>query len=169
MKITLVLHNIRSVHNVGSIFRTAEGFGVKKIYLSGYTPSPDNGLPHIREKISKQLNKTALGAEKLVPSEYIDDVFSLLNDLKKSDFKIIGLEQDPRSIPLPDLRRRLSSTQNKIALVLGEEVHGIAPKLRDLCDELVEIPMFGKKESFNVAVSAGIALYVLRNITNHSF
>jgi len=161
-EILLILHDIRSIHNVGSIFRTAEGFGVKKIYLSGYTPSPDNGLPHVRKKIADQLHKTALGAEKMVQNEYSNDVIELIKNLKKSNNKIIGLEQDPRAIKLPDLRKGSTLTQNqKIALLLGEEVHGISPELRDLCDGLVEIPMFGKKESFNISVATGIALYEL--------
>jgi len=158
MEITLVLHDIRSIHNVGSIFRTAEGFGVKKIYLSGYTPSPDNGLPHVRKKIADRLHKTALGAEKLVSNEYVNDIFVLIDDLRKSGYKIVGLEQDERSIKLSDYK---IDKNVKIALLLGEEVKGITTELRDKCDELVEIPMFGKKESFNVAVATGIALYEL--------
>jgi len=162
MEIVLILHNIRSVHNVGSIFRTAEGFGIKKIYLSGCTPSPDNGLPHVRKKISEQIHKTALGAEKLVPNEYTDDIMELIDKLRKSGFKIIGLEQDPRAIKLPILRKVPNLTQNqKVAMILGEEVHGIPTELRDRCDDLVEIPMLGQKESFNVSVATGIALYAL--------
>jgi tRNA G18 (ribose-2'-O)-methylase SpoU len=160
-KVVLIAHNIRSLHNVGSIFRTAEGFGVSKIYLSGYTPSLDNGLPHVRAKIARELHKTALGAERMVPNEYVDDVEQLISKLKNDGFKIIGLEQDPRAIPLPNLRKGPTLTQ--IALLLGEEVNGIEPKLRDLCDELIEIPMRGEKESFNVAVATGIALYALYN------
>ena len=155
MEIILILHNIRSVFNVGSIFRTAEGFGVKKIYLSGYTPSINTGLPHVQKKISNSLHKTALGAEKLIDSEYVDDVEKLINELKKSDVKVIGLEQDTNSTLLPNLDNNL----HKIALLLGEEVNGITPELRKLCDELIEIPMFGQKESFNVSVATGIALY----------
>ena len=171
LEIVLIAHNIRSIHNLGSIFRTAEGFGVGKIYLSGYTPSPNNGLPHVRAKIAESLHKTALGAEKLVSHEYVDDVKKLINELKNDGFIVLGLEQDPRAIMLPDLQSRLSSTQipkgptlrhnTKLTLLLGEEVHGIEPGLRDMCDELIEIPMLGQKESFNISVATGIALYEL--------
>ena len=162
MEIILILHDIRSIYNVGSIFRTAAGFGVRKLYLSGYTPSPDNGLPHVRKKISDSLHKTALGAEKMVVSEYAYDITKLIKGLRKSGFKIIGLEQDPRAIKLPDLHKGRTLTQNqKVALILGEEVHGITHELRDTCDELIEIPMSGQKESFNVSVATGIALYEL--------
>jgi tRNA G18 (ribose-2'-O)-methylase SpoU len=164
MEIVVIAHNIRSVHNIGSIFRTSEGFGVSKIYLSGYSPSSDHGLPHVREKISRQLHKTALGAEKIVSHEYADSVEKLIISLKKSGFTIIGLEQDPRAIPLPKYHLRKGPTltqKGEIVLLLGEEVHGITPELRDMCDALVEIPMRGQKESFNVAVAAGIALYHL--------
>lgn len=156
-KITLVLHNIRSTHNVGAIFRTAEGFGIDKIILSGYTPYPrltnDPRLPHISEKLTAQIHKTALGAEALVPFEYIDDVMSWL---KRFDGQIIALEQTPNSIALPDFH-----PPQKIALVLGEEVDGINQELLELCDQAIEIPMSGQKESFNVSVACGIALYAL--------
>lgn len=155
-EIVVLAHNIRSILNVGSIFRTSEGFGVKKIYLSGYTPSPDNGLPHVKENIKKRLNKTALGAEKLVPNEYVDDVEKLIEKLKKAGFLIVGLEQDESAI---SLREFMAFRNDKVALLIGEEVNGIEPKLRNLCDILVEILMYGEKESFNVAVATGIALY----------
>lgn len=157
-EVVLILHNIRSIHNVGSIFRTAEGFGAKKIYLSGYTPSPNSGLPHVRKKIAEQLHKTALGAEKILPFEDITASKMFFDKLRDDGYKIVGLEQDERSIMLPDYKPR-----NKIALLLGEEVNGIEPELRDLCDELVEIPMHGQKESFNVSVATGIVLYQMTN------
>ena len=162
MEIVVLVHNIRSILNVGSIFRTSEGFGVKKIYLSGYTPSPNNGLPHVREKLKKQLHKTALGAENIVPHEYTGNINELIKELKEKGFQIVGLEQDKKSIPLHLFARGSDPLANtKIALLIGEEVNGIEQKLRDLCDVLVEIPMFGQKESFNVAVATGIALYEL--------
>jgi rRNA methylases len=157
MEIVIILHNIRSILNVGSIFRTAEGFGIKKIYLTGYTPNPESGLPHVREKISKQLHKTALGAEDLVKYEYNSNVVKIITSLKKQSYKIVGLEQDEKSVMLPDYR----PNQSKIALLLGEEVNGIDPELRKVCNDIIEIPMFGQKESFNVSVATGIALYHL--------
>jgi len=157
-EIILVAHNIRSTHNVGAIFRTADGFGVKKIILSGYTPYPqqshDTRLPHIAEKLTKQINKTALGAEQSVPFEYQET--PNLPVLKAAGFHIVGLEQDDRSVMLPNY-----APPQKIALFLGEEVEGITPELRDQCDELIEIPMSGQKESYNVSVATGIALYAL--------
>lgn len=159
-EIILIAHNIRSTHNVGSIFRTAEGFGVKKIILSGYTPYPthehDTRLPHIRDKITSQIHKTALGAETMVPFEYHETLD--LGTLDLAEYRLVALEQSPRSISLRDY-----SPPQKIALLLGEEVHGIEPKLLEQCDDIIEIRMSGSKESFNVSVAAGIALYALTN------
>lgn len=155
-EIILLLHNIRSTHNVGSIFRTAEGFGVSKIILSGYTPYPtlpqDSRLPHIREKLTAQIHKTALGAEQMVPFEYTEqpDIAAL----KQDGYRIVALEQSPKSIIL-----REYNAQKKLVLVLGEEVHGIPTELLEQCDDILEIPMHGKKESFNVSVAGAIALY----------
>lgn len=173
--ITVIAHNIRSTHNIGSIFRTCEGFDVERLILSGYTPYPDltlqttapscaylDGevtyddprLPHIREKITSQIHKTALGAETLVPFMYYDTL-----DLGTPDlvgYRIVALEQAANSIKLGDYE-----TPDKVALLLGEEVHGITPDILAECDDIIEIPMYGQKESFNVSVAAGIALYGL--------
>jgi len=157
-EIILLLHNIRSTHNVGSIFRTAEGFGVNKIILSGYTPYPtvphDKRLPHIREKLTNQIHKTALGAEQMVPFEYIEQPNLLA--LKQAGYHIVALEQSPNSTVLRDY-----NAPEKLVLVLGEEVHGIPVETLNQCDDILEIPMHGKKESFNVSVAAAIALYEL--------
>lgn len=175
-EITLILHNIRSTHNVGSIFRTAEGFGVKEIILSGYTPypqlpselqrfqkpsrtinnpvkvEPSHGrLPHIAEKLTSQIHKTALGAEKLVPFTHVENIMEWL---EQSTIPLVALEQASDSVPLPEF-----TPPAKFALLLGEEVHGIIPELLHQADHIIEIPMFGQKESFNVSVAAGIALY----------
>ena len=157
-EIIVIAHNIRSTHNVGSIFRTAEGFGVKKIILSGYTPYPpvknDTRLPHITDKITGQIHKTALGAEELVPFEYHDTLD--LGTLQLAGYRIVALEQTPNSINLRDYQ-----PSDKLALLLGEEVHGVTPELLAQVDDIVEIPMHGAKESFNVSVATGIALYAL--------
>lgn len=157
-EIIVIAHNIRSTHNVGAIFRTCEGLGVSRIILSGYTPYPrvtgDTRLPHIAEKLASQIRKTALGAENMVPFEYQEAPD--LKTLKSAGFTIVGLEQDAQSVMLPDY-----TPPAKIALLLGEEVEGITDDLRRQCDDLVEIPMAGKKESFNVSVAAGITLYAL--------
>lgn len=157
-EIIVIAHNIRSTHNVGAIFRTAEGFGVKKIFLSGYTPYPiqpgDSRLPHIAEKLTSQIHKTALGAETIVPFEYVErpDILSL----KETGYRIVGLEQAPSAVILPDYQ-----PPQRIALILGEEVKGISGDLLQECDDIIEIPMHGKKESYNVSVATGIALYAL--------
>lgn len=157
-EIIVIAHNIRSTHNVGSIFRTAEGFGVQKIILSGYTPYPrienDTRLPHIADKLTAQIHKTALGAEKIVPFTYLETLD--LGTLDLAGYRLIALEQDDQSINLRDY-----DPPAKIALLLGEEVHGITPELLAQVDDIIEIPMQGKKESFNVSVAAGIALYAL--------
>lgn len=157
-EIIVVAHNIRSSHNVGSIFRTCEGFGVQKLILSGYSPYPatsnDTRLPHIREKVTRDIHKTALDAETFVPFEYIEHLD--LSIFRSSGYRIVGLEQDDRSVILPSF-----NVPEKLVLLLGEEVEGIASDLRGQCDDLIEIPMKGKKESFNVSVAAGIALYQL--------
>lgn len=160
VNIIIVAHNIRSTFNVGSIFRTSEGFGVSKLIFSGYTPVPsfdgDTRLPHIAKKLSQQIEKTALGTTKSVPFEYSDNIQATFSKLKKIGFRIVALEQSKDSIPLPDY-----SGYQDICLVLGEEVHGITPDLLKICDDIVEIPMVGHKESFNVSTAVGIALYGL--------
>jgi tRNA G18 (ribose-2'-O)-methylase SpoU len=160
-EIIVIAHNIRSTHNVGAIFRTCEGFGINKIILSGYTPYPkmpvDSRLPHIAAKLTDQIHKTALGAEEMVPFEYQE--MPDLAVLKETGYRIVGLEQDDRAVMLPDY-----VVSEKVALLLGEEVHGLTPELLGVCDDLVEIPMHGQKESFNVSVATGIALYHLSTL-----
>jgi len=155
--ITLLLHNIRSSHNVGSIFRTAEGFGVKRIICSGYTPYPtltnDTRLPHIAEKITKQIHKTALGAETMVPFSYYANVYEWLHE---NSLPLVALEQSKQSINIQDFL-----PPGDFVLLLGEEVHGIEPRYLELCNTVLEIPMHGAKESFNVSVATGIALYAI--------
>lgn len=158
-EIIVIAHNIRSTHNIGAIFRTCEGFGVTKIILSGYSPYPslpsdDPRLPHIAEKLTSQIHKTALDAEMMVPFEYSETPD--LATLRQDGYMIVGLEQDDTSVILNEY-----SAPEKIALLLGEEVHGLTNELRESCDDLIEIPMVGKKESFNVSVACGIALYGL--------
>lgn len=160
-KIVLIAHNIRSTHNVGSLLRTCDGLGITKLYLTGYTPYPvakeDVRLPHISHKLTSQIHKTALGAEETVDWEYVDSVEALLKKLKSIDYRLIALEQSNNSHSLPQFK-----IPEKTALLIGEEVNGIGGELLGMCDEAVEIPMFGKKESFNVSVAAAIALYHFR-------
>ena len=151
-EICLILHNIRSSHNVGSIFRTADGIGVQKIYLSGYTPIPTDKFG----RLNKEISKVALGAENEILWERIEDIFSLIKKLKAENFSIVALEQDERS----EDYKKINVTK-KIAVILGSEVEGIPKEMLVLCDAVAEIPMFGKKESLNVSVATGIFLYEL--------
>ncbi len=160
-KIALIVHNVRSAHNVGSILRSADGFGVSHVYFSGYTPYPsqkkDERLPHLRAKIDKQIHKTALGAENSVTGEHFPEIESLIQKLRAEDFIIAALEQTPNSTKLNNFKPK----QN-IALIVGNELDGIDQKTLELCDFTLEIPMQGKKESLNVAVAAAVAMYQLR-------
>jgi 23S rRNA (guanosine2251-2'-O)-methyltransferase len=149
-EIAVLLHNIRSAHNVGSIFRTADAAGVSKVFLTGYTPAPLDRFG--REQ--KDIAKTALGAEKSVPWEYLKSPELAVARLKKEGWAIAGVEQDERAIDYRSLKIGSSTL-----FILGNEVLGISPALRKKCDILVEIPMHGKKESLNVSVAAGIVLF----------
>ena len=167
MELVLVLDNIRSTYNVGAILRTAEGFGVSRVILSGYTPRVHDGslLPHLRDKLDHEIHKTALGAEDMLDIYSCGDIFQELNNYKKDGWQIIGLENNIDvgtiyKLNSDELRSRLS---DKVVLVLGEEVNGINTSLYELIDLFAEIPMKGQKESFNVSVAAGIAMYGLMN------
>lgn len=168
MELVLVLDNIRSAYNVGAILRTAEGFGVSRVILSGYTPRvhDSNLLPHLRAKLDKEIHKTALGAEDMLDIYSSSDIISDLEELKKQGYKIVGLENNISNVSLCQLndKRLRTKLSDKIVLILGEEVHGIDYSLHDIIDLFIEIPMRGQKESFNVSVAAGIALYGIMNL-----
>lgn len=159
-QLVVIAHNIRSAHNVGSIFRTCDGFGVAHLYLTGYTPYPsvdrDTRLPHISEKLTKDISKTALGAEQTVAFTHRSSPVSIIEGHRLHGYQIVALEQNERSIPLPQF-----TPSAKTVLVLGEEVDGVRQDILELCDRIVEIPMYGHKESYNVSVATGIALYAL--------
>jgi tRNA G18 (ribose-2'-O)-methylase SpoU len=146
----LILPNIRSAINVGAMFRTADAVGIDKIYLTGYTPRPTDKFGRIQSDIAK----SALGAETWVPWEYEEDINKLLRKLKKENFQIIAVEQDEGSV---DYRK--VKLGDKVAIMMGEEVNGIDKKILKKCDVIAEIPMKGKKESLNVSVACGIALF----------
>jgi tRNA G18 (ribose-2'-O)-methylase SpoU len=156
----LILHNIRSEENVGSMFRSADAFGIKKIFITGYTPTP---LDRFKRPVGK-IAKTALGAEKTIPWEQ-GDIVTVSNKLKVEGVRIVALEQDARSVPLSTYVRNPGFAQEAWALVVGNEVEGVDQETLALCDDVVEIPMQGEKESLNVAVAAGIALYALTTST----
>ena len=142
--ICAVLNNIRSLYNVGSIFRTADGAGLEKLWLCGIT-----GIPP-----SNQISKTALGAEKSVPWEYGATARQCIERLKSEGWQIVLLEQTPQSIPYAEFQIR-----EKVCLVVGNEISGVADDLLPLCDQAIEIPMSGLKISLNVTVAFGIAAY----------
>ncbi len=177
-EIYLILDNIRSRENVGSIFRTADAVGVSKVYLCGITPTPksyDTGnkmlYPHhdriinSTAKINKsnqffdKISKTALGAEKWVPWEYRAKTWQVLRELKVKSlkFKVIGLEQTKTSQSIFKFKPEFP-----LALVLGNEVRGLSPQILNYCDKKISIPMYGKKESLNVSVATGVALYIIK-------
>ena len=150
MEVAVLLHNVRSAHNVGSIFRTADAAGVSKMFLSGYTPQPLDRFKREQPAITK----TALGADKYIPWEYEKNPYRIIARLREGGWHIVGVEQDEKSIDYRKFRAK-----KKTLFILGNEVRGISPALRRKCDTMVEIPMYGKKESLNVSVAAGIVLF----------
>ena len=159
--LVVIAHNLRSVHNVGSLLRTGEVFAVDKVYVTGFTPYPtwpgDVRDAKLQAQQTRRLAKVAAGAELTMPLARHDDVYALLDSLHETGYEVLGLEIDPDAITLSD-----HSPGGNVALVLGDEVAGIDPALRARCDHLVQIPMYGRKNSLNVSVAAGIALYSLR-------
>lgn len=153
-EIVLILDNIRSSHNVGSIFRTADGAGVSKVFLCGYTPGPLDKF----KRPNKEIAKTALGAEKIIPWESLLTTLEAVKNLKQAGYQIIALEQAENSVDYRNIEHRMS---NKVVIILGEEVKGIVPEVLALCDVIAEIPMQGQKESLNVSVAAGVLLFAL--------
>jgi len=149
-EVAVLLHNVRSAHNVGSIFRTADAAGVSRIYLSGYTPRPIDKFG--REQAA--ITKTALGADKYISWEYQKNPDSILAKLRKEGWHIVAVEQDKRSV---DYRKYVSKKPK--LFIFGNEVRGVSSALLNKCDAIIEIPMHGKKESLNVAVTAGIILF----------
>ena len=151
----LILPDIRSTYNVGAIFRTADACGVNKIYLTGYTPCPLDRFGRVRSDIAK----ASLGAEISMPWEYKKTLIPLIKKLKKDGYEVVGLEQDKRAIDYKKFK------QNKnLALILGNEVSGLSTSILNLCDLIIEIPMKGEKESLNVSVASGIALFRILNV-----
>ena len=144
--VVLVLDNIRSAHNVGSAFRTADAFGVDKIYLGGICPVPP----------SPELRKVALGAEEVVPFGHVSDVVDLVHRLQADGYTVIAVEQTVNSVKLGRFRREPGK---KYALVFGNEVEGVQQEVVDACDFALEIPQKGTKHSLNVSVSIGVVLW----------
>jgi 23S rRNA (guanosine2251-2'-O)-methyltransferase len=162
MEIALIVHDIRSCHNVGSLLRTADGLGIEHVYLTGYTPYPvekdDSRLPHLTAKIGRQIHKTALGAENTVAWSHAESAPAVIAQLKRGGYRIAALEQSEAAVPLQSFQAK----GQKLALLLGREVDGIEAELLKLADIVLEIPMLGRKESFNVVQAAAMALYHCR-------
>lgn len=154
-QVYLILHNIRSVQNVGSIFRTADATGVSKIFLTGYTPTPIDRFGRER----KDFAKTALGAQKNIMWEYVKLVSSVVNRLRKQKTMIVSVEQSVKSVDYKKLKIKYP-----VAFILGNEVKGLSKTILDKSDAVVHINMLGKKESLNVSVTTGILLYRVLNI-----
>lgn len=146
----LILENIRSAYNVGAIFRTADGAGVSKIFLIGYTPAPIDRFGRIQPEIKK----TSLGASEEIEWEHTSDIAAVINSLKVDEVSVVAVEQGIKAVPLGDF-----SVPEKVAYIMGNEVEGVSKEAVSLADTIVEIPMLGSKESLNVSVAAGIILY----------
>lgn len=147
---SLILENIRSAHNVGAIFRTAEGAGVAKIFLVGYTPTPIDrfGRPQ------PEINKTSLGAVDIIPWESLQTIEAAIEAIRSEEYKVVALEQTDQSITLKDFE-----LPEKVAYIVGNEVEGVSVAAIAAADTVVDIPMLGTKESLNVATATGILLY----------
>ena len=145
-KIVAIVHNVRSLHNVGSIFRTADAVGIDKIYLTGYTGAPPR----------REIVKVSLGAEKYLLWEKHIRIDKVITQLKKDGFLVVVLEQSRKAVSLTKFKPRFPS-----AIIVGNEVRGLTPQVLALADKIVEIPMLGKKESLNVGVAFGIAVFTL--------
>ncbi len=146
----LILPDIRSSYNVGAIFRTADAAGIKKIYLVGITPAPLDRFGRPRSDIAK----SALGAEKSVPWEHVATIAPLITRLKKDSYAIVAIEQSEDSVDYKKVKLK-----GRTAFIFGNEVKGLPPSVLRKCDIVAEIPMHGMKESLNVSVAAGIALF----------
>ncbi|MEK7089039.1 MAG: TrmH family RNA methyltransferase [Patescibacteria group bacterium] len=151
----LIIHNVRSVTNVGAMFRTADAAGINKIYLTGYTPTPLDRFGRIR----RDMAKSALGAEEFISWEYKKNLLTLLKKLKQEKYLIVGIEQAKNSVDYKKVK-----LQNKNIFIVGAEVTGIPKNILAKCDVIAEIPMKGKKESLNVSVACGIVLFKMLDV-----
>ena len=154
-EVIVILDNIRSTYNVGSIFRTADALGVKQLILGGTTPTPIDRFGRERADIAK----VSLGAEKSVPWKQEKAILPVIKKLKKEGYQIIAVEQSEKSV---DYKRE--KTAGRVAFIMGAEVEGVAKDILKIADVIAEIPMLGKKESLNVSVSFGVALFRILNV-----
>ncbi len=152
----VILHNIRSLYNVGSVFRTADAAGVEKIYLYGITPAPIDSFGRPR----RQLTKVSLAAEKYIEWELVKNTARLIDKLKRDGYKIFAVEQSKKSIPYYKIPKSYI-LNSKLCLILGSEIKGLPVSILNRADKILEIPMRGKKESLNVVVAFGIVIFHL--------
>lgn len=145
-ELDIILHDVRSMHNVGAVFRNADAFGVKKIWLSGFTPEPPR----------PEITKTAIGAEEFVEWQSVKNIAALVKELKKKNYLVIGLEQTDSSILMTEYE---PPSDKNICLIFGNEVTGMDEEVMKLVDDFLEIPQYGHKHSLNVSVATGISLY----------
>ena len=146
LPVICVLDNVRSQHNIGSIFRTSDAFRIEELYLCGITATPPN----------REINKSALGATESVKWQYFAETSAAIYQLKAAGYKIVAIEQAEESVPLEDF---IPDAADRVALVFGNEVSGVSEDVMEMVDTCVEIPQFGTKHSFNVSVTAAIVLY----------
>lgn len=149
---SVILCDVRSAHNVGAIFRTADAAGIAKLYLAGYTPTPIDRFGRENPKLSK----TALGAAVTLPWEAVGDAHELVRSLQAAGVQVVAVEQAAHSVGLFSYT---PPTEKAVAYVFGNEVTGVPAEISSACDAVVELPMLGHKESLNVAVTVGIVLY----------
>jgi tRNA G18 (ribose-2'-O)-methylase SpoU len=152
----VILYNVRSLHNIGSILRTSDGAGIEKIYLCGYTSAPVDEFGASRSQIAK----TALGAEHMVLWEKKRSTTALIDRLHKDGYQIFAVELDKKSVPYQKVRLSAKELERTV-LVMGSEVKGLTPGILRRVDKILEIPMLGKKESLNVSVAFGVVAYGL--------
>lgn len=152
--VIVVLDNVRSCNNIGSVFRTSDALLIEAIYLCGFTATPPN----------KEIHKTALDAENSVDWKYFKETTDAIKELKSKGYRVFAVEQVENSIMLPDFQ---PIKDDKLALIFGNEVKGVQQKAVNLCDGAIEIPQYGTKHSFNISVSAGIVLWDIFNKINH--
>ena len=150
LPVYVVLNSIRSNYNVGAIFRTSDGAMIEKLYLCGYTPCPPK----------KEVVKTALGSTESVKWEYVKDAKSVIHEMKNKGIKVVALELTNESFPYHQIKQH----DFPICLIVGNEITGVSQELLDLCDAAIEIPQYGIKQSLNVAVAYGIAIFEMRKI-----
>lgn len=158
-RLVLIIHNVRSAYNVGSLFRTADGAGVDTVILSGYTPSPAKDGVQFLTQAEKEIAKTALGAERVMKWSRESSFSRRVKKLHAEGFTLVALEQDAKSIDY-----REYTTNKNIALLVGNEVNGLDRRVLKQCDAIIDLPMYGSKNSLNVSVAGGIALYFLSSI-----